>query len=186
MNECVSLKMESKVELFALNEDGSLGELLYEGHNVKTFEGADGIAALLSGQVSGAINAMYFGFDADGGASVTATDANTTASDFRALSTPLDFMRIRLSAGVLDASAGDYIGNRITFTGVAPADNDGENGDTMTGGTAEVTHLGLVIAPDFTDNTKDYVFAAHTPVSVIAVPVNTGVAMRWQVTFTQS
>lgn len=182
-----NLNIKNKVEVFSLDSNGKLKDLLYSSFNVKTYEGADGIAALISGNKSGSINAMYFGFHSTGvGASTVSTDANTKASDFRALTSPQDFMRVRLSPGIVDASAGDYTGNRITFTGVAAADEDGENGDTLTGGSAEITHLGLVIAPDWNDNTEDYVFAAHTPSSLISVPANTGVAIRWQVTFTQS
>lgn len=175
------------IEIWSLDKLKKFDRLLRRVKNTMTYEGADGIAAVLSGAVAGSINAMYFGFDNSGSPATIATDANSKASDFRGLDgVDNDFVRVRLSAGVRVASSVNYSGNRITFTGIVADGDDGEVALSLTGGTSDITHMGLVIAPDWADNTQDFLYAAYTPAAVIPVPSGGGYGFRWQTTHTQS
>ena len=179
------IKPEGIVEVFTIDLDG-IAKKIYEGKNTITYEGADVITNILSGNLTATINAVFMGFNSGGTAATTSTSVSTKASDFRALSSPLDYMRVRLSPGVLGASSVSYVNNKATFTGIAAAGETGEGGETFTGGTADVTHLGLAVAPDWDDATEDLLYAVHTPAAVIAVPTNSGVGVRWQTQFTAS
>ena len=89
-------------------------------------------------------------------------------------------MRVRLNQGTRAPSSALYLGNMITFVGVATAGITAEGGLILIGGTSEITHAALVIAPDWDDNTQDFVFAIHAPDAVFTVPANSAAALRWQ------
>jgi hypothetical protein len=136
----------------------------------------------MAGELVASINGMYFGFDITGGVpAAPSIGVGSNAADFRSLTTPFDFVRVRMGTGVTGASASHYNTNRVNFYGVAESDSTGYGGLTMVGGTATLANVGLVIIPNWEDPTQDLLYAVAA--ATAAVPANTGVGMRWQTAF---
>ena len=154
-------------------------------HNVVTYEGMDAVGLIMSGQIQAHLNGLYIGFDSSGALSTVATDVNTVAADFHALSSTRDVLRVRLGTHTTDASGVNFSSNRVLVTGAADAGDEGIiNGEVLVGGTAKATHFGLIVSSDWSDYSEDKLYAAYTPSSAILVPSNSGVAVRWRPYFT--
>jgi len=149
-----------------------------------TYEGADALAKAVSNNIDAAINAMYFAVRTTGGGTPPAVDRTYSADDFRALTSPDDLFRVLLNPGTLTPSSAEYTGNMVNFTGVLPAGSTGIlHGLQATGGVAEITHAGLVIAPDLEDYTADLLYAVYAPDTAVLIPANGAEALRWQIAF---
>lgn len=184
MNRNDSPSLRGQVEIYVVDPRGN-ERLVLTGKNAVTYEGMDAVGKILSGQIDAYLNYVYFGFDSNGSASVVATSVATQAADFHALTGDNDVVRVRTGSHVTEATDANYNDNRVLVSAVADADTTGiVNSKVLTGGLAEITHFGLVVAPDVSDYTEDLLFAAFTPASPVLVPANSGVAMRWRPFFT--
>lgn len=153
------------------------------------YEGFDALGKIMSGDVDGHINAMYFMVDTSGtGVARDVSDRLMTASDFRALTGDHDFVRVPLSRGSLSAetsAGGTYSSNKITFVGVLSLGAEGELGKTIQAGD-KIEAAALVIAPAWSDNTQDLLYAAWAPTAPVDMPASGGYALSWPVRFVHS
>lgn len=155
---------------------------LASGHNLVQYEGFDALGKIISGNINSRINGLYLQFDSSGVGTPRIVDRTITAASFRALSSPLDFLRIPLGAGILSALDSNYSSNVVVFNGIAPVGLTGENGLIFNAG-AKVELFALVIMPDQNDNTQDMVYAAFAPSTPIEALSTSGVGIRWQIQF---
>jgi len=152
------------------------------GHNLVTYEGYDALGKILAGELAGGINCVYFQFNNDG-AGVARTAALTdTAADYLSLNGTVDFLRVKMRGGTTGSSGANFTTNKASFDCIATVGLTGVVSDLAFSDSSYVEKLGLVVAPDWDDHTKDMLYASFAPGSPQDVSAS-GIAMRWQTQF---
>ena len=176
-------KLSGELEIFTLDSQGRETVLVRAGNEIQ-FEGFDALAAIMAGEVSSSINVMYFKFLSGGGAaSESPAGRSNPSSVFRGLASPWDFVRAQMSPGARAPQNSNYVGNQITFTGVAETGAIGEISDLVMNDSSEITMVALVVAPSWADRTQDLVYAAYAPAVPISPPTGSAVGLRWRIRF---
>lgn len=170
------------VELYSLDRRGRFDQLLWRERNLVTYEGYDALGAFAAGDLLVGINAMYVQFDQTGVGTTRTAAITDTAADFRALSGDVDFLRIRMRGGVTSASSGNFASNKAAFDITAVVGLLGEQDELEFAESVAVEKLGLVIAPDWADNTQDRLYASYA-LSSPQVVSGSGIGIRWQTQF---
>lgn len=178
------------VEAFTIDKHGR-ETILGRSKNTVQYEGFDALGKLLSGETTGRINAMYFQFDDGGPGTARSVGArDVTSAQFRNLSSGLDFVRVRMGTGSTQATEatfpGLYNSNQINFMAIASAGDIGSANALVFNAGDAIEMAALVVAPDWTDNTQDLVYAAWAPDSPITVPATGAFGLRWAVVFAHS
>lgn len=158
------------------------GYKVASGSNLVQYEGFDALGKIVSGNLNSRINGLYLQFDSSGVGTPRTVDRTLTAASFRALVSPLDFLRIPIGTGILSALDSNYNSNVVIFNGIAPVGLTGHNGKPFNPG-AKVEIFALAIMPDLNDATQDMVYAAFAPTTPVKALSASGVGIRWQIQF---
>jgi len=176
-------KLTGEIEIFYRYPDGS-EDIVEKGKNSIQYEGFDALAKIMTGEIAGSINAMYFKFNSTGTAvTEDPVGRGNNAALFQSLAAPWDIARVEMTNGVRTAQNSLYNGNQATFVGVAETGATGAVNGLSMGTAADITMLALVVAPAWNDITQDLVYAAYAPSTVISPPVNAAVGWRWKIQF---
>lgn len=181
-----NIKLAGNVVTFVKSKGDE--KIIENKHNDVMYEGCDALGKVMSGAVSGGINAVYFIFGKTGETVSSHPEIDSKAIDLWAeLHKPDDYtyiVRVPLNRGVtMSSDAENYEYNKIMFTAIVSV-GDAIGGEHVVEATDELNDIVLVVAPDINDSTKDMAYAFYNYDAPVVITAETAIGVRWDTSYT--